>query len=941
MTDQLGTTGVGVALLYLAPSLVATIATFAVAVHLFDRSRPRDAIRAFTVALFAESIWSAGVIAELSSTSLHAKLFWDTLQLPAVCTAGVMLFLFARAYVGRPLAASLPTAALLAFLPAVAVGFVLTEPLHGRARTDAHLVAGEPFDSLVYSFSWAEVVAIVYLVALLIASAVLLLRELIRQPAAFRFQTGVLLFSVCVPLFPALFLYAGIELFGQRDAAPVFFGSSAIVVAYALSRRSTFDLVPVARDATFEHIPDAVLVVDRDDRIIDANPAAFAIFGAGSVRRSLVDVLPEVASRRSLEPSGDSAGFVEVALERDGVERVLDVRIASFRAERDGSFGRVLVFTDVTARVIAEREARNAREHLERRVAERTADLARVNEALSREVEERAAAQAALAESDQRFRAVFDQTFQLIGVLSLDGTLLRANKTALDFAGAEAADVEGLPFWETPFWSHSPELMDRLREAVREAAAGKLVRFEATHPGRDGTEHVIDFSIKPIVGVDGKPVLLVPEGRDVTEKKRADEERAQLEMQLHQAQKMESLGRLAGGIAHDFNNLLTAILGNASLIIRKTEATAPSVAYARDIVRAGESAAELTKQLLAFSRRQLIQRRSEDVGELVTHAVRLLARVVGDDVEVITDLRVPTARAYVDAGQIEQAIVNLAVNARDAMPEGGKLTIAVDVERPPSHVRERLGLPRSDDELVTLSVADTGTGMSAEVIARIFEPFFTTKPLGRGTGLGLSMVFGAMRQNDGGVDVHSRVGEGTCFKLYFPRTHDVAAAPRRKPTGVPRGAENIVVVEDQPLVRELATRWLLELGYRVRSFASAEEALSSLAPEDPIELLLTDVVLSGMSGRILAERLIADRKSMRVLYMSGYNDDVTFERSGSVSGTQLLSKPFTVEQLANAVRYRLLPMSGEIALPNDTVSGSDSRELAAGSRTPADDSRSG
>ncbi len=344
-----------------------------------------------------------------------------------------------------------------------------------------------------------------------------------------------------------------------------------------------------------------------------------------------------------------------------------------------------------------------------------------------------------LAASEQRFRGIFDQTFQFIGLMRTDGTLIEANRTALQFAGIREADVIGKPFWETPWWSHSPELQRRLRDAVASARAGKTVRFEATHPRPDGRLAHVDFSLKPIGNGQGEVTMLIPEGHDITDRKEAEEQRRVLEAKLSQAQKMEAIGQLAGGVAHDFNNLLTVINGYGELLQTLTPADDARHAMLEGIVDAGKRAASLNRQLLTFSRRQVVEPRVVDLNAVVVEAERMLRRLIGEDIRLVTVLEPALACVKADAGQIGQVIMNLAVNARDAMPTGGTLTISTaNVEMDDAlSARHPEAAP---GRYVMLTVTDTGTGMSPEIQARIFEPFFTTKVPGKGTGLGLATV---------------------------------------------------------------------------------------------------------------------------------------------------------------------------------------------------------
>jgi signal transduction histidine kinase/CheY-like chemotaxis protein len=386
---------------------------------------------------------------------------------------------------------------------------------------------------------------------------------------------------------------------------------------------------------------------------------------------------------------------------------------------------------------------------------------------------------------------------------------------------------------------------------------------------------------------------------------RLREEHLQRELLLEQfaaAQRMEALGRLAGGVAHDFNNLLTVILGNAS-VLRSLLPPPTSHEFLSGIEHAGQSAAELTRQLLVFGRKDVLERRVVDLRDILTRLRPMLARLLGDDVRI--DLRVcaGVANASVDPTQIEQIAVNLAVNARDAMPDGGTLVIELDVVALDDATAASLRC--EPGPYVRIAVSDTGVGMVDEVRTRVFEPFFTTKPTGKGTGLGLSIVYAAVKQNDGALSLESEPSRGTTFRILFPLVAASEKVVDVSDRRLPRGSERIWLVEDQPLVRSFVENALSRLGYAVRAFASAEHLLDSMAALEGADLLLTDLVLPRMDGRALAERVVAARPTTRVVFASGYSDAVDARHGALPPGAPFVSKPFTVEGLANAVRAAL------------------------------------
>ncbi|MGH9900509.1 MAG: PAS domain-containing protein [Pyrinomonadaceae bacterium] len=433
---------------------------------------------------------------------------------------------------------------------------------------------------------------------------------------------------------------------------------------------------------------------------------------------------------------------------------------------------------------------------------------------------------------------------------------------------------------------------------------------DATAHGRD---HEFEYRM---ISADGRVVWLKdivtvrrePGGRvrlrgimiDVTARKH-------LEEQLRQAQKMEAVGRLAGGVAHDFNNMLAVISAHSDLMRMRLAEDDPLRRRAEEIGKAAGRAAALTHQLLAFSRKQVLQPVALDLNEVILETSKMLSRLIGEHIEFVTKLHPGLGSIKADRGQIEQVIMNIAVNARDAMPQGGRLTIGTaDAELGEGDARRHSFL--GPGRYVKLEISDTGVGMNEETQAHIFEPFFTTKETGKGTGLGLATVYGIVKQSGGYVFVESEVGRGTTFEVYLTRAEEAAAADERRgrDTVPPPGSETVLVVEDEEMVRTVAREVLEICGYRVLAAGGGAEAVALCEREDcAIDLLVTDVVMPGMSGRELAERLLGLCPRMRVLYMSGYTDDAIVHHGVLGGGMDFIEKPFTPEALSRKVRETL------------------------------------
>jgi PAS domain S-box-containing protein len=535
-------------------------------------------------------------------------------------------------------------------------------------------------------------------------------------------------------------------------------------------------------------------------------------------------------------------------------------------------------------------------------------NLARLGPAIRRELQdarnrtEHRDAQRDLKVQRDMLRLVIDTNPNLIFVKDGKGRFILANRAVADLYGTTVEDLIGQG--EDAF-SAAPDEVTRSLSANHDVLRTGKPRFDEGEPitdARTGAERWFETRRVPLVLSDGTQQVLGI-GTEITERRLAQEALRVTEEQFRQAQKMEAVGQLAGGIAHDFNNLLTAILGYSELLLDQVSDQPDVAADLREIRKAGERARGLTSQLLAFSRTQVLQPRILDLNAVVSEVEGMLRRVISEDIRFEITVDPSLSRVKADPGQIHQVLMNLAINARDAMPRGG--TLRITTANAIATVGEpRLGVPPSPQRCVALTVSDTGCGMAPDVRARIFEPFFTTKAPGKGTGLGLSMVYGVVAESGGRISVESERDRGTTFTIHLPVAEGATISTTSSVVERElQGTETILLVEDEQPIRELVRKVLVRYGYHVLEASDVAHALEIAERHPaPIHLLLSDIVMPELSGPDLAQRVVRHRRELRVLYMSGFSNRLATGVGALSAGVGVLEKPFTPEGLATSVR---------------------------------------
>jgi PAS domain S-box-containing protein len=646
----------------------------------------------------------------------------------------------------------------------------------------------------------------------------------------------------------------------------------------------TMDEVLLSSDL-LETLPDAIVAVDRDGTIVQANSQTQELFGYDReelIGRKVELLVPESYRRQHHHHRQNFAETPKTrrmgadldlyGRRRNGSKFPVEISLSPVSTEK-GTFV-LSAIRDISDRKRIAEELRRANEELHRRTAEQ------------------------LGEYRSRLASIIDSSEDAILSKNLDGTITSWNRGAERIYGYTPEEAVGRHISIlTP-----GDRPDEISEILGKIAGGESIEhYESVRVTKNGRQLNVSISVSPLRDAAGEIVGASAIARDMTAEKRA-------ESQLRQSQKMEAIGRLAGGVAHDFNNILGIINACTEFLRDRIDPAAEPSVYVENIKKATERGASLTRQLLAFSRTSAIQPRILDLNERLRDISKLLRPLMGDDVEILIASKSSSAVVEADPGQLDQILVNLAVNARDAMPRGGKLILETGAVRFDEAFAEQ-HQAMTAGKYVLLTVSDTGSGMDEATVSHIFEPFFTTKELGKGTGLGLATVYGIVKQSAGHILVYSEPGQGTTFKIYLPSAdHKIGIGSTAEPETVSpkRQGTTILLVEDDDIMRSLTRQLLQEHGYTVFEANDGKSALEWVdSHPGPIDLLLTDVVMRRMSGPELVERLNLSHPALKVVYMSGYTGELIAEREVLKRGITLLEKPFTRTALLNTIHTTL------------------------------------
>ncbi len=806
------------------------------------RRRSSQGATEFVLVMLAVAEWNIGYFFELVAAEYGQKLLAAQLEYLGIATLPVLWLLLAARYTGRvTLARPLRIAALM-LVPCLTIALAFSNPAHGLlwSRTWIDTAVSPPVLQVIHGpMFWVNMV---YAYLLLLLGTLLFVSSLVTAQPYYRTASFAMIVAVAAPWIGNILYVSGLNPFPGFDMTPFSFAVSGAAVAWVLFRHRFLDIVPFARNRVIETMRDPVIVIDAADRIVDCNPAAAALSrGPRSLIGAHIASLLREWDRIRIGLAEGGGALAELLLSGPERSRAFEMDVSDISDWRRGLSGRVIVLHETTDR---------------------------------RKME------GILRASEEKYRTLVESIDQVIFSLDVKGTFTYVSPVVEKLSGYTPAEIVGSPFSR---FVH-PDDLARVARNIQARYGGEGGQNEFRIVDSRGGVLRVRTTSAPLVErgvVTGLTGIMT----DITEQRTLAE-------QLHQSQKMEAVGRLAGGIAHDFNNLLTAITGFAEMLLLDDSLEREGREWVMEIRKSVDRGAGLVRQLLAFSRKQVLQPRRFDLNEMIGGTEKMLARLIGENVRLALELGETPCPIMADPGQIELAVVNLAVNARDAMPDGGTLTIATAVD---------------PDGGARLRISDTGCGMDEQVKAHLFEPFFTTKAPGSGTGLGLSTVYGIVKQSGGSISIESAPQAGTTIEIRFPPASNGPASPPDEIADADRlaGRESILIVEEDPAVCRLATTILAGLGYTVECAADAAAA----AGKDPagIDLLVTEAVLAGLSGKELAARLLSRCPHMKVLYLSHGAAGPREEASRDVGQLPelrdpVLCKPFSPRSLALSVR---------------------------------------
>jgi len=865
--------------------------------------------------------WSLGNVLEMGSTELSTKLFWTNAEYLGIVALPVMWLFFGLHYTGQERWLTRRNLALVAIVPLITLLLVWSNGLHGLMWHHISLDTSGPFSSVVKTYGTWFWVHTAYSYLLLLLGTVVLVHALIRRPRLYHGQAMTLLISALVPWLGNASYISGLTVMPHLDVTPYAFALSGLAIAWGLFRFRLLEIIPVAHETIVEGMRDSVIVLDERNRIVDLNLAAQRIIGhpaaeaIGQPAARMLSGQTDLVGRYRDVPEAHE----EIILGQGKTQCAYDLRISPLRDHRGRIAARLVILRDITDRKRAERLLQGLNQAA--LAMERALTPAEVFTTVAEEFKKLGFACKVFLMDDSQSRlfikywsydagtlkalekltGVHAERFSVsTGAADAYRKVIRDRKTVL-IENVEAVTRQLLP---DPLKRLARQIVSLLKMPPS-IAAPLIVENKVTGLLSVESHDLTEEDMPAITAFAHQMAAAWHKARLLQELQNSLAELEETQAQLLQAQKMEAVGRLAGGVAHDFNNILTTVIGYSQLLLTGLAPDDPRCMDVEEILKSAERAASLTRQLLAFSRQQILRPQVLDLNRLVAETEKMLRRLIGEDIELITILHPDLPRIRADPGQINQVMMNLAVNARDAMPRGGTLTI--ETENATLDHKGRILTPWTrPGRFVRLSVADTGVGMDEEIMQHLFEPFFTTKGPGEGTGLGLAVVHGIVAQHEGWINVHSEPGQGSNFSIYLPAFSVQPTTQMADP--VPLGEpyphdEGILLVEDDDALRRVAGRMLGERGHVVFEATCAEDAREVFEKEEAkIQLVFSDVVLPDGNGVELVDELLTRKRDLRILLSSGYTDDRSRWSSVQEKGFQFVQKPYTWPELLRAIR---------------------------------------
>ncbi len=820
--------------------------------------------RSFTVLMLAVSLWSAMHIFELAAVTLPGKVFWANMQFFCIVSVPVALLSFVSRYTRLDHLISAPRMALLLSVPILIVALVWTNGFHGWIFTKAEIVQEEPFKLLYRHFGTGFWVHTGYCYLIMMVATIMLVRSMANAPTRYKGQVISLLVGVSAPWISNVMYLFNIPPFSDFDMTPVAFTISGLAFGWGVFRHRLLDIVPIAYDQMLSNMQDSVFVFDRHQRVLDLNPAAVEL--TGQHRKNCVALTADrliPGWSAMVGPMGKGGLRQQVCLRKKHQNRYYDLAGTPLKHD-DRLYGYLVVLRDIT-------EYRQT--------------------------------QLALADSEKQFKSLSENAPIVICTLDPRGAFTYVNPEWEKVLGHPRECIIGRHFSEFILPHHLEDYSQAFRKVrdKREIMAGLPIKL--LHA--DGSRRFFSVSASPNLDATGKISNVICLLKDQTGER-------ELQAQLFQSQKMEAVGTLAGGIAHDFNNLLMGIQANVSLVRMETKRNDTCVERLGNIERQIQTGASLTRQLLGYARKGKYRPTLLSLNQLIQETLTAFGRT-RKALTIHLDLFKDLPRIHADQGQMELVLLNLLVNASDAMPNGGVLTVQTGMRSVSSDKLQSLALAAGD--YVHLQITDTGIGMDQKTQARIFEPFFTTKEMGRGTGLGLASVYGVVKNHKGAITVSSKPEQGTRFDLYFRATDDVCVAPA-DPQQLHSGSGRILFVDDEPELLRAGTELIESLGYRVTGVDNGFDALRHLS-ESPnsFDLAIIDMIMPGMGGRELYGHIRRVSPDTRILLSTGFSGAPGTTDELSRNHRDIICKPYTAEALSQTISRMMLDSEHQSSPP--------------------------